>query len=240
MVTRVIWLVMACISLAAIQVQAKDREQTLPNGQPFQELQSQIFSLQEQIDLLVGRVSSIEERLTADQSAIAELQVRNVELEAKIIAYAGDIEAMQAQLANNNMMIAILESEIESIQDVAEIKQVVDSGVCPSGGNAIATGDGNGIGCLMHGGSQAVVFDVEISTYGSASASAICPKGFFVTGGGYRAPNIPFLSIYRNSPRDFDRGTGGVHYRNSWLVDASSRQYADMTWYLAAIAVCEK
>lgn len=108
------------------------------------EVQGAITSLQNQIDLLVARVDTVEERVGANEDAIATLQSQNAaldalvqqnltdaasveaeigmlqnanaELQAQIDAYSGDITTLQGQLADNKAMIATLQQAILMVQ----------------------------------------------------------------------------------------------------------------------------
>ena len=122
-----------------------------PKGKPFIAINDQIIevegaisSLQEQVDLLVGRVDSIGERVTANEGAIATLQSQNVtlntlvqqslsdiasidtkilllqgantDLEAMIAANSGDILALRSDIDANDAMINTLQSAILMVQ----------------------------------------------------------------------------------------------------------------------------
>lgn len=108
------------------------------------EVQGAITSLQDQIDLLVARVDTVEERVGANEDAITRLQSQNAaldalvqqnltdiasieaeidvlqhanaELQAQIDAYSGDIATLQGQLAENEAMIVTLQGAIVTAQ----------------------------------------------------------------------------------------------------------------------------
>lgn len=123
-----------------------------PNGKPFVAINGQIVevtgaitSLQDQIDALVARVDTVEQRVAADQEAIAtlqnqsdalealiqqnltdiasieakilEIQQANADLQAQIAAYSGDMETLQAQVAANSALITTLQSAILLVQN---------------------------------------------------------------------------------------------------------------------------
>jgi len=123
-----------------------------PKGKPFVALGGQIVevkgaisSLQDQIDLLVHHVDSIEQRVDANAAAIATLTVQNAtmqnlidnnlttitdiqdlilslelgntDLMQQVSENVGDITALQAEIAENEALIASLESSILMIQD---------------------------------------------------------------------------------------------------------------------------
>lgn len=123
-----------------------------PNGKPFVAINNQIVevegaisSLQDQIDLLVARVDTVEQRVTANENAITELQAQNdaldllvqqnlsdiasievqisllqqanADLQAQITANSGDnIATLQSEVAANSALIATLQSAVLMVQ----------------------------------------------------------------------------------------------------------------------------
>lgn len=122
-----------------------------PNGKPFVaiqgelvEVQGAVSSLQDQIDLLVARVDTVEQRVGANEVAIGTLQNQNTaltalvnqnltdiasiqgeitalqqantDLEAMIVANSGDIATLQGQVAANEGMITTLQGAIIMVE----------------------------------------------------------------------------------------------------------------------------
>jgi predicted nucleic acid-binding Zn-ribbon protein len=118
---------------------------------PFVELngelvsvQGAVTSLQDQINMLVGRVESLEELAAASADAITKLQAQdvilqalidqnitdiasiqneilnlqqaNVDLQAQIDANSGDIDSLQAQIDTNSNLITSLQSAIIEVE----------------------------------------------------------------------------------------------------------------------------
>lgn len=93
-----------------------------PKGKPFVAINNQIVevkgsisSLQEQMDILVGRVDTVEERVTANEQAILDLNEQNMAIQVLLdnsLTNVGDINAeialLQNDTANLNGQIAAL------------------------------------------------------------------------------------------------------------------------------------
>jgi len=123
-----------------------------PNGKPFVaingelvEVQGAVSNLQDQIDTLVGRVDTMEDRIGADEDAIAnlqdtndllqtlidenatdiatinsivsDLQAQNADLQDQINTNAGDITDLQAQIAANAATIGSLQNVLFEVQN---------------------------------------------------------------------------------------------------------------------------
>lgn len=125
---------LVCVSFYSQSVQAGN----FPKGKPFVALNDQVVevkgsisSLEEQIDILVGRVDSIEQRVTANEAAILKLGNQNAALQTLITSALTSIEDINAEISllqndNENLkaqMAALAEgsSEIETLQ--AEIDE---------------------------------------------------------------------------------------------------------------------
>jgi len=88
---------------------AKVNGGTTPEGKPFVYVGEQIevieavqLSLQDQIDDLVGKVSTMEELLEATEDAIVLLQARDLALQALIESNAGNITDLQGEITRLN------------------------------------------------------------------------------------------------------------------------------------------
>lgn len=121
-----------------------------PNGKPFVtiagqilEVEGKVSTLQDQVDSLVRKVETIEDRILANEEAIdsliaqnealeaqlnangddidaikakiAALEAANATLQAKINANSGNIADLQAQLATNNGLIAAMQQSISAL-----------------------------------------------------------------------------------------------------------------------------
>ena len=104
-----------------------------PKGKPFIELQGQIIeveaaisTLQDQMDSIVAKVASIEERVTENEVTIASLEAQNVALQDQINANATDIASIQNQVANLSAENAILQAQIDAnTGDIASLEAQV-------------------------------------------------------------------------------------------------------------------
>jgi peptidoglycan hydrolase CwlO-like protein len=95
-----------------------------PNGKPFVEIagtivevEGELSSLQDQIDSLVGRVTTVEDAQAAMALAIIDLQVENAVLQAQIDANADDVVSLEAQISTTNSAILDLEQAIADLGD---------------------------------------------------------------------------------------------------------------------------
>ena len=134
-----------------------------PKGKPFiaigdqiVEVEGAINSLQDQVDILVGRVDSIEARVFANEGAITTLQNQNAalttlvqqnlsdiasidaeilalqqanaDLAAMIAANSGDIATLQSDVAANDALITTLQSAILMVQgDIISLETSLQS-----------------------------------------------------------------------------------------------------------------
>ena len=138
------WIALCLISggsaFAAKGGKSTTEQGALPNGKPFQQIQKQFASVDDQINALVGAVEDLEERVTANENAIADLQTQNADLEqqaADLAATVGDnqddIDALQDQYENNLSVIESLQDQIDDINTNLALKQDILNGSCPSG-----------------------------------------------------------------------------------------------------------
>ena len=174
-----------------------------PNGRPFRFLRGEIGSLQTQIDTLTGRVDtltgrveSLEQRVTANENAIALLEADIENLQSQIDTNTGDIASLQQQIDDNRTLIAILQTQINQIVVALALKQNIITGTCPEGSSVRIVNPDGSVVCEVDDVGATNVFRVQVfqvavvPALAGGQASANCPTGFTVTGGGYVAPFI--------------------------------------------------
>ena len=110
-----------------------------PKGKPFVAINDQIVvvegavsTLQEQIDLLVEKVDTVEQRVVANEVAIGTLQDQNIALETLIYSNASDIASIEVEItslvqtnadlvtliAANTGDVAMLQAEVDANQSM--------------------------------------------------------------------------------------------------------------------------
>jgi hypothetical protein len=144
---------------------------SLPQGKPFQYLNSRIDALQAQINHLIGRVDSLEAW----------------EGEAKIV-----LTQLQANTAANAAAIALLTGEIENIQTILATKQDIISSQCPAGQYVSSISQSTVI-CRVDSVQPAVytVFTYKnIASKTTDIITAACPPASAVTGGSHQSVNL--------------------------------------------------
>ena len=134
-----------CLVFAGSAYAAKGGNSTteqgaLPNGTPFQQIQEQFASIDDQIEDLVGRVESLEERVAAGEAAITDLETANAliqqqitVLEGNVAANADEIDSLHELYNNNLNVIEGLQTQINEINENLALKQDIVNGTCPSG-----------------------------------------------------------------------------------------------------------
>jgi len=173
------------------------------------DLEAENVELQAQIDANSADVASLEDQISALNGAILDLELQIAELgdadgslqaqidahEASITTLALSIDTLdgdlRASIDNNSALIAVMQAEIASIQETQELYQLLVSGSCPAG-HAIReiAADGSVICEVIDvTGSSAVTqvraFQIEPTVNGYAQATATCPAGSILTGGGF-------------------------------------------------------
>lgn len=96
-----------------------------PNGKPFVELngyiheiEGEVSTIQDQIDSLVVQVDTIEDRVGANETAIADLVATNATLQMQIDANAADVASLEAQISSLEAANADLQNQIDTLGDV--------------------------------------------------------------------------------------------------------------------------
>lgn len=205
----------------------------LPNGKPFRSIQSSFDDLQSQIDAMIGDTNPLEERVTALESALANLQARDAELLALIEANAGDLTAMQAEMANNTALISMMQSQINQLETFVAQKQNIVNGTCAEGssirqimedGSVVCEPDDIGtVGSLQVYTSSNTI---TVPAHTTAGALASCPAGTVVTGGGYFNLDSSIF-VYNFTPNG-----------NGWMVYVNSQ--SDYTSDIIVYALCAR
>jgi hypothetical protein len=146
----------------------KDASGSLPNGKPFQLLNSRIDALQVQIDNLIGRVNNLEEWEAKAKKALYRLKLNT---------------------AANAAKIAILTGEIDNIQNILATKQDIISSQCPAGQYVSSISQSTVI-CRADSVQPAVytVFTYKnIASNTTDIITAACPPATAVTGGSHQS-----------------------------------------------------
>ena len=95
-----------------------------PNGKPFVEIagaiievEGELSSLQDQVDALIGRVTTIEDAQAAMVVAVTDLQTENATLQTQINANATDVDSLEGEISTLNSAILGLEQDIAELGD---------------------------------------------------------------------------------------------------------------------------
>ncbi|MFZ5838983.1 MAG: hypothetical protein ACOYY5_11845 [Pseudomonadota bacterium] len=91
-------------------------------GEQIEVIEAVQLSLQEQIDDLVGDVSSIEEHLDATEDAIEALQAKDAALQALIDANAGNITDLQGEITRLQDELDKLRTDMTTGDDILQSK----------------------------------------------------------------------------------------------------------------------
>ena len=107
-----------------------------PNGKPFVELAGQIVevegevsTLQDQMAELIGRVDSIEDNVTANTAAIADLEAMDIALKVLIDTNRGDIVLMKGQLSDLERETAQLRVDMASGDSTLKVQIDINDGL---------------------------------------------------------------------------------------------------------------
>jgi len=101
-----------------------------PNGKPFVVINEQIVevtgaisSLQDQVELLIGRVDSTEQRISASETAAYDLHTNNAAMQALIDANTLSIDGINLVIADLQADIADLQADVAAnIGDIADLQ----------------------------------------------------------------------------------------------------------------------
>ncbi len=196
----------------------------LPNGKPFQ-------TIQNQIDILTGNVSSIEERLEALENAVVGLQSNDRRL-LNLIGKNGNA------IEDNTVLIEIIQQEIQGLKEAIELKQNIIHGRCSDGQAMIGIMEDGSVACAevgTTGNLERVISSGYKPMQGTtaAKATATCPQGYILSGGGFYHPIPTFagVGLYGSRPA----GNGGEE--NQWVVYAYNLNIQEET-YIMAFANC--
>ncbi len=144
----------------------------LPNGKPFQYLNSRIDSLEAKIDALIVSVTSLQDWRVKAQNALLTLQ---------------------ADVANNAGAIALLKGQIADVNDILKTKQDIIKSQCPANQFVYSVTPTGELVCRSDLGSNGLaVLTVEnvvdvAALSGSKDVNATCPTGTVPTGGSFNA-----------------------------------------------------
>lgn len=199
------------------------------NGKPFVELegqivevQGQVTSLSEQIDALAGEVSTVEERLDADEAVLLDLSEETAGLEAQVTQTGADL---QDQIDANYALIGALEAEIDSLYLELQQKQDLIQGNCPAGSSIREIMADGSVVCEpddVGGGAFGVVnvFNGALILIGNrATVTATCPAGYVATGAGQ-------ANSYHGVAQEFNKpGTSSAQWSIRFINDSTLHRY---------------
>ncbi|MCJ7484370.1 MAG: hypothetical protein MUO31_15580 [Thermodesulfovibrionales bacterium] len=208
----------------------------LPNGKPFQTIQTTLDSLQSQIFVLVGATETTEARLDALEAAVLALQERDAELLILIENNDGDIADLEAEVAGNTALIVAMQIEVDDLTATVALKQNIIDGTCPSGEFLVAVNEDGSVMCRTD----------EIGTVGTLSSyrafnyidlsmanpfgdsdygtvSATCDTGYTLTGGGFDTDS-DMVYVYSSLPSGKSWSVTAIN--NTPFVGTSIQVYA--------------
>lgn len=191
------------------------------NGVPFQRLQTQINDLNAQI----------QENKTATVNLIAELTARVNNLQTQMDATKNNSnEELLAEMDRLKREIEILQTNLRAIED--SLATGCDEGfalraVLSDGSTVCETvaGETDGAGNLKR---VVVMQSTTVNVYSIKQASAVCPPGYEVSGGGFETPigyGMNNTSVTKNRPNGF-----------GWTVEIQNFSTTAVTF--SAYAVC--
>lgn len=207
-----------------------------PNGKPWQDVYSQLDTLQAKIDKLVGQVDSLDDQVAANENVITILESENADLLALINSRSGDVEELQEQIDNNTFMIEQLNDQIAQINEALEFKQNVISGSCPSGEAVSQINVDGSVVCQVVSGSggQTSTFRVynfvNVARGEAARVEVTCPDGSSYVGG-----NASLTTHYYYPYR---AQLGGTTISDNTMTATAQGSYYNIPNTLSAYAVC--
>lgn len=170
----------AAATKAPVKSASTTMKGSLPKGKPFQYLNSRIDSLENQIDLLIGRVGSLETWQAKAQSAL---------------------DTLETNVTKNAAAIALLQGQINDVNDILKTKQDIINGECPANQYLYKVSPTEGLVCRSDVGSNGLAVltvqkEAEILVSTTVDVSATCPAGSVPTGGSFNA--APGLTVNSN------------------------------------------
>jgi peptidoglycan hydrolase CwlO-like protein len=164
-----------------------------PKGKPFIQLQGQIIeveaavsTLQDQMDSIVAKVATIEERVTENEVTIASLEAQNAALQDQINANATDIASIQNQIAELTAANAGLQAQIDdNTGDIAslEAQMATNNGLISSLNQSISDMNADLQSQITHNAELIAALETEIEIINVVLAekqrivSGTCPAG---------------------------------------------------------------
>jgi hypothetical protein len=201
-----------------------------PKGKPFIAIGDQIVvvegaisSMQDQIDTLVGRVDSVEARVTANEGAITTLEDQNTALLALVNTNAADITSIEGQIAqleaDNVALSEDVSDNTDAIADNAAMIVTLQSALLMVQGGMVDLED-NLQEQIDHNNDLIVAIQDEVDTLNAQMAlkqnlvNGTCPSG------------QPILEILDNGSVICDgagSGTSGqLHSVYSWIYESAN------------------
>jgi hypothetical protein len=207
--------------------------QVAANGDDILSIRNQISSLHAENEDLEGQINDNAGDIQALRDQMDSNSALIVTLEQSLQLLEGDL---QAQIDNNNTLITALEQEVSEINFLLAEKQNIVDGNCPPGQSIRQINEDGSVVCEVDDSGASGISTTFVSQIGPVlpnahgSASASCPPGYTISGGGFN--KYPGLDIRSIRPQYLY--SDGY----SWTVVAFNN--ADYTKYVYCYAQCIK